>query len=107
MNLDRFNRADRECLETRRAAQVTRPVRIRTRERHTVEGHPDVLRIHSAETWPAGLGFDVVNIDTGEILQELADVSICDIAEDVGCDRCSDVHVATLIHDRLGIALAF
>jgi hypothetical protein len=72
-----------------------------------VEGDADVLGVHAAEAGAARFGFDVVEIDAGQIFQEFADVAVGDVAENIGRDRGGDVHVAALFHDGLGVALAF
>jgi hypothetical protein len=86
MNFDRFDRADRERLETRRAAEVAGAVGIGTGERHAVERDTNVLRIHATEARAAGLGLDVIDVDAGQVFEELADVAVSDIAEDIGRD---------------------
>ena len=64
------------------------------------------MGVHPAEARAAGFGLDVIEIDPGQILEELPDVAVGDIAENVGRDRSGNVHVAPLVHDRLGITFA-
>jgi len=39
------------------------------------------LTVHTAEAGTAGLGLDVVEVNAGQILEELTDVTVRDVAE--------------------------
>ena len=107
-DLDGLDGRDRKPFEARRARGIAAtPVRIGTGRADTVEGDANILRIHPAETRTAGFRLDVINIDAGQVFEKFTDVAIGHVAKNVGRNRGRDVHVAPLVHDRLGISFAF
>src|SRR6185436_18867627 len=86
-DLDGFYAGDQDALEARGARGVAAAaVRVGAGAPHAVDRDADILAVHAAEPRAARLGLDVVDVDAGEVFQELAHVAIGDVAEDVGRD---------------------
>ena len=71
-----------------------------------VHGDTDVLLVEAADARATADAIDVFDFDAGEEFQKLTDVALGDIAESIRGDGGGDVHVAALLHDGLGVALA-
>ena len=53
------------------------------------------------------IGRTVNDVDPRNVLEKFADVSVRDISKDIRGNGRGDVHISPLLHDCLGIALAF
>ena len=107
VHVDRLDGVDGETLEAGGAGGIaTAAVGIGAGRADPIEGDTDVLGLHAAEGGAARLGLDVVDIDAGQIFEELADVAVSHVAKNIGGNGVADVHAAALLHDRLRVALA-
>jgi hypothetical protein len=80
--------------------------RVGTGDTRAVHGDAHVRLIETADARTTADAIDVFHIDAREKFEEFTDVALAAVAEAVGRDGGRDVHVAPLLHDGLGVALA-
>src|SRR6185295_8618231 len=88
VDFDRLDVGDGETLEARATGSGTAAaVGVGVGRAHAVDGDAHVLVIHAAESRAARLRLDVVEVNAGEVFQELADIAGRHVAKDVGRNR--------------------
>ena len=99
---------DGDLVEAERACGAAERLRAAgARGRHAVGAHADVLRVEAAEARAAGVGADVVAAAAGNVFQKFADAARGDVTKNVGREAVGEIHRAALLHEGLGVALAF